>query len=98
MALHAADPGDTDLLYMIASEHVAAGEHGAALPWLAQYVERGRDVGAGWALAADCHLALDAPDRAREALEQGIAAAMRAGHPTMAGELRGRIEDLDSEE
>src|SRR5689334_5115783 len=91
--LHAQDPGDADLLFMIASEHASAGRHAEALPWLQRYVENGRDVGAGWALIADCHEALGDEAAKREALESGIAAALRGGHPTLAGELRERLDE-----
>jgi hypothetical protein len=34
-------------------------------------------------------------DEAKEALRRGIAASLRFGHPTMAGEFEARIEELD---
>ncbi len=92
MKLHAAEPTDADLLFMIASEHVAAGAHAEAITWLARYVEAGRDVGAGWALLADCHAALGDDAGRLRALEAGITAALAGGHPTLAAELRDRIE------
>ena len=91
LALHEADPADPDLHFMIALEHVAEGRHAEALAWIEKYVAIGTDVGAGWRLAADCHEALDQPSEARQALEQGISASLRAGHPTMARELRERL-------
>jgi predicted Zn-dependent protease len=93
LALHAADPSDADLLFMIASEHAGAGRHEEAVGWLERYVEAGKDVGAGHALAADCLLALGRDADARAHLERGVDAAMRGGHPTLAAELRDRIED-----
>lgn len=92
--LHRQDPNDADLLYMIATELVNAGRHADAIPMLAQYVERGPDVGAGWALLADCHEALGQVSDARGAVEQGIAAALRGGHPTLAAELRDRLDEM----
>lgn len=91
--LHRQDPADADLLFMIAAEHASAGRHVEALPWLAQYVAKGRDVGAGWALMADCHQALGDGEARRAALQDGIAAALRGGHPTLAAELRERMEE-----
>ena len=78
---------------MIASEHASAGRHAEAIPWLRQYVEKGRDVGAGWSLMADCHEALGDRGSAKAALQEGIGAAMKGGHPTLAGELRERLEE-----
>lgn len=95
LALQQQDPTDVDLLFMIASEHAGAGRHAEAISWLHQYVERGRDVGAGWALIADCHEALGDIDASRTALEQGVQAALRGGHPTLAAELRERLEGED---
>jgi Flp pilus assembly protein TadD len=92
--LHRADPADADLLFMIASELASAGRHAEAVDWLSRYVEQGRDVGAGHALAADCLLELGRTDEARAQLERGVEAAMRGGHPTLAGELRDRIDEL----
>lgn len=90
--LHRQDPEDADLLIMVATEHAAAGRHAEAVEWLRRYVEKGRDVGAGWALMADCHEALGDDAARRDALERGIDAAMRGGHPSLAGELRERLE------
>jgi len=93
MELHAQDPADTDLLFMIASEHASEGRPAEAIPWLVRYVEQGRDVGAGWALLADCHEELGDAAALRAALERGIDAALRGGHPTLAGTLRQRLEE-----
>ena len=90
--LHRQDPDDADLLFMIATEHASAGQHAQAIEWLRRYVEKGRDVGAGWALMADCHAALGDASARRDALTRGIDAAMRAGHPSLAGEMRERLE------
>lgn len=95
LELHRADPGDVDLLFMIGSELAATGRHEDALEWLARYVEAGRDVGAGHALAGDCLLALGRVDEARAELRRGVDAALRGGHPSLAGELRDRLEELE---
>ena len=91
--LHAQDPSDVDLLFMIGMEHASAGRHAEAVPWLSQYAEKGSDVGAAWALLADCHAALGDDAGSRAALQHGITAAMRSGHPTLAAELRERLEE-----
>jgi predicted Zn-dependent protease len=94
MKLHDADPADADLLFMIGSEHANEGRPGDALAWLSRYVERGRDVGAGYGLIADCCLKLGQDAQAQAALKQGIEAARRAGHPTMAAEFEERLEEM----
>jgi predicted Zn-dependent protease len=93
MELHAQDPADTDLLFMIASEHATEGRPAEAITWLTRYVESGRDVGAGWALLADCHEELGDTPALRSALERGIEAALRGGHPSLAGVLRARLDE-----
>jgi hypothetical protein len=93
LELHRQDPADADLLFMIAAEHAGEGRPAEALPWLSQYVEKGRDVGAGWALMADCHEALGDDAARKAALQRGIDAALRGGHPTLAAELRERMEE-----
>ncbi len=94
MELHEQDPDDADLLFMIASEHVTEGRPAEAIPWLLRYVEQGRDVGAGWALLADCHEELGDAIALRSALERGIEAALRGGHPSLAGVLRSRLDEI----
>ncbi len=95
MELQRADPEDSDLDYMIASELVSAGRTVDAVTWLERHVARGPDVGAGWSLLADCHVLLGNVSAARHSLEQGIPAALRSGHPTLASELRDRLENLE---
>ena len=94
MKLHEADPSDADLLFMIGSEHFNAGRPAEALPWLSRYVDAGRDVGAGFGLMAECCLKLNRDEDAKAALRRGIEAALRAGHPTMAGEFEERLHEI----
>ena len=44
---------------------------------------------------AEACVALGRTDEAKDALRQGIAAAERFGHPSMAHDLSGRLEDLE---
>ena len=94
MGLHAADPSDADLLFMIGNEHLAEGRPQEALEWLARYVQKGGDVGAGYALLADCCVTLGRDAEAKTALRLGIEAARSGGHPTLAGELEERLEEM----
>ena len=94
MHLHDAEPGDRDLLFMIAQEHANEGRPAEALAWLSRYLDRGGDVGAAHRLAAGCHLRLGDAAAARRSLETGVAAALAFGHRTLAQELRDEIDDL----
>ena len=91
------NPGDPDLLFMIGNEYFQAGRHEDALPWLASYVKAGADVGAAFGLIAACHFRAGDDPAARKALEDGVAAALRSHHPTMAAEYRAQLEDVDEE-
>ncbi len=95
LKLHEANPKDPDLHFMIAAEHVNAGQHAEALPWLTKYVALGNDVGAGYGLIAACQVALGDGDAARDALRSGIDAALRCGHRSMASELQAHLDELD---
>jgi predicted Zn-dependent protease len=53
------------------------------------------DEGNGWGRLAEALAALGRTDEAREALQKGIAASHRFGHPGMAQELEARLEELD---
>ena len=94
LKLVALTPDDPDLHFMIAQEHVNAGDWSAALPFLVKYTEAAGDRGAGWALAATCHERLGDRPAAEAALREGIENARRNGHAELAGELEDRLEDL----
>lgn len=88
LKLHAADPDDADLPYMIALEHGKADDTEQAIAWLDKTL----------ALNANYHYAyfqkakmLDADGEANEALavlDVGIAKASAAGDAKALGELR----------
>jgi tetratricopeptide (TPR) repeat protein len=85
--LHAADPQDADLTYMIAMEHVKAGADGVALDWLAKTV--GLDAHYHYAYYQQARL-LMAGDRtadAKAALEAGLKLAQADGHAKAVSEL-----------
>ena len=87
-------PDDADLHFMIAQEHVNAGDWSSALPFLTRYVAGAGDVGAGWALAATCHERLGQVEEAAAALRSGIENARRNAHSDLAGELEDRLDEL----
>jgi thioredoxin-like negative regulator of GroEL len=95
LELHRQDPEDPDLLFMIASEHYQSGDHDEALRWLSAYVQRGRDVGAAYGLMSTCYSKRGDERSARQALQDGIDAALRCHHPSMAAQYRQLLEDFD---
>ena len=95
--LHRKDPTDADLLFMIAHEHFQGGRRAEALPWLQSYVTKGKDVGAAFRLIAACHLEKGDEGAARAALREGVEAALRSHHPTMAAEYRAMLAGMDED-
>lgn len=85
--LHAADPNDAELCYMIALEHSKAGDVEEALRWLDRalelepgfhyaYFQRGKLLGA-----------LGRDTEARETIKRGLNRANADGNAKAAGEL-----------
>ena len=72
-------------LLMEAKEHYEA--------YLASY----DDEGNGYQRLAEVLVRLGDRDGARTALRQGIDASRRCGHPGMASELEGRLEELEND-
>lgn len=92
--LHAADPTDADVMYMLAQEHASAGRTSDAIAWY----DRCLTADAGYAYA---HFhkakALEAAGRAREigpTLEAGLAAARRAGDAQAIREIGAWLHSL----
>lgn len=93
--LHAADPTDADVPYMIAQEHAKAGDYGAAVEWYDRCL----------ALDADYHYAyfhkaraLESAGRAgdaRNALTTGLERARAAGNTKASGEITEYLAHLD---
>jgi Flp pilus assembly protein TadD len=93
LRMHAENPKDADLAFMIGNEYFQAGRHEEALPWLLSYVQLGSDVGAAHGLIAACHFRAGDEEAARQALRDGVAAALRSGHPGMAAEYRAQLDE-----
>ncbi|MEO6445508.1 MAG: hypothetical protein ABIZ91_14615 [Gemmatimonadaceae bacterium] len=68
-----------------------------AVDELRAYLAMHEDEGNGYGRLAQACEALGRPAEARAALQQGIAAAERFGHPGMASELAGRLDDLEED-
>ena len=61
---------------------------------LERYLAGYDDEGNGWGRLAEAYAALGRPEDARAALDRGIAASYRFGHPGMAAELEERRDEL----
>jgi predicted Zn-dependent protease len=79
----------------LANEAIKAGEWEEAREQLEAYLAQHDDEGNGYGRLAEALVRLGREDEAKEALRRGIAASLRFGHPTMAGEFEARIEELD---
>lgn len=78
----------------LANEAAKAALHAEAVEHYLAYLARYDDEGNGWQRLAESLAQLGRDDDARDALRKGIAASQRFGHPGMAAELEGRLEEL----
>ena len=91
----ARDPANPLARFGLANEALKAGLYDEAREQLVHYLAAHDDEGNAYGRLADALLHLGQPDDARDALQRGIAAARRHGHPTMAAEFEARLEELD---
>jgi len=92
--LHASDPEDTDILYMLAQEHASAGDHAAAIAWYDRCLARDPLY-----LYAYFHKArsLEAMERSADAaqvLRTGLEHARRKGDAKAVSELAAYLDQL----
>lgn len=78
----------------LANEAMKAGLWDEAREHLEAYLARHDDEGNGWGRLAECLERAGRAGEARAALEKGIAASYRHGHPGMAAELEEKLEAL----
>lgn len=91
------NPGNALARFGLANEALKAGEWEEAREQLEVYLASHDDEGNGYGRLAEALVQLGRTDEAKEVLRRGIAASLRFGHPTMAGEFEARIEELDEE-
>lgn len=94
-AMVAKSPGNALARFGLANELLKAGLWEEAAEQLRAYLAAHDDEGNAYGRLAEACMSLGRTDEAREALRQGIAAAERHGHPSMAHDLAGRLEDLE---
>jgi predicted Zn-dependent protease len=91
----ARDPENPLARFGLANEALKAGLHEEAREQLEAYLARADDEGNAYGRLAEALEKLGRVDEARAALERGIAASRRFGHPGMAAEFEERLEELE---
>ena len=86
------DPTNTMVMFGLANEYLKAEDFAAAIPALQNYLAQTDDEGAAWGMLARAFEKTGRRDDARNAFENGVKAANKHGHPTMAMEFQ---ETLD---
>ena len=90
-----ARPDDTRLLFGLALEYLREERFEEGVEALRRYLERNDDdEGNAWGRLGEALLRMDRTEEAREAYQHGAEAALRHGHPTMAEDFEGILEDL----
>ncbi len=96
-ALHAfleRRPDDLRARFGLAIEYLKEGRRQEGIAELRTYLAGADDEGNAWGRLAGALLEEGDEAGARDALERGVEAAERHGHPTMADELRERLEEV----
>lgn len=83
-----ADPGNSTVLFGLAKEYEKTGDHDELIATLTRYLESSDDEGNAFGMLARAYDKTGQRDKAREAYERGIKAALSHGHPSMAEEFR----------
>lgn len=87
-------PDDARLRFGLAIEYLEAGRTEEGVEVLHAYLARADDEGNAWGRLAVALADLGRVDEAREAYREGIGAARRHGHPTMAAEFEEALAAL----
>lgn len=94
MKLHAADPADADVLYMIAQEHAKSGDHREAITWYTKCLTANPDYHyAGFHMARSLQSVGDIA-AAMGVLSTSLGRARAQGDQKAAGELAGYLDEL----
>ena len=93
LAFHEQAPEDDFTTYALALEYSSAGDLDQALDWLRKTIALTPDHAYAWYQRASLLEADGRLDEAREALQEGLAAAERSGDVKAASELRELAED-----
>ena len=95
LKLHAVDPADADVPYMIALEHAKAGAAGEAIAWLDKAITT--DPGHLYAYYQKGRLLSEQgdTDAAKQAIQAGLQHAQTAGDAKAASELSELLASID---
>ena len=90
----ARNPDNVLARFGLANEALKAGLYEEAREQLEAYLAAYDDEGNGYGRLADALERLGRMDEAKVALQRGIQASRRFGHPGMAGEFEAKLEEL----
>jgi predicted Zn-dependent protease len=82
------DPENALVRFGLANEYLKAEQYTEAIAALTDYLERADDEGAAYGMLARALERVGRREDARRALERGIAASEKHGHPSMAEDYR----------
>jgi tetratricopeptide (TPR) repeat protein len=91
----AKSPSNALARFGLANEALKAGLWEEAAEHLQVYLASYDDEGNGYGRYAEALVALGKPGEAVEALQRGIDAARRSGHPGLSAELSDRLDELE---
>ena len=94
-AMLADEPGDAELRYMLAMEHLSEGDEEGALRHFFELFDRAPDYPPAYHMAARTLQRLDRFEEAREVLGRGIPVAQKRGDLHAAAEMQELLDNLD---
>lgn len=89
------NPNDPRLRFGLAAEYEKEGRWDRVADELREYLALADDQGNAWGRLGNALRHLGREDEAREAYHDGIAAARRHGHPSMAAEFEQILQEWD---
>lgn len=95
LAMLADTPNDPELHYMLAMEHVSAGDDEGAVRCFHQLFAAAPDYPPGYHQAARALQRLNRPLEARSLLQRGIPLALAKGNQHAAGEMQELLDSLE---
>src|SRR5436309_6169284 len=94
-AMLADDPNDPELRYMLAMEHISAGEDAGAVACFEELIRRTPDYAPAYHMGARTLERLNRVVDAKDLLRRGIPAALAKGDQHAAGEMQQLLDLLD---
>jgi predicted Zn-dependent protease len=94
-AMLADEPNDSELRYMLAMEHVSAGDDSGAVACFRELIARTSNYFPAYHMAGRALQRLGKISEARSLLQEGIPLALRQGNTHAAGEMQELLDNLD---